>query len=129
MRIAITGLGWLLGRAKSREAGTALLEALVALTVLVTVSATVTALAAQSLHAVGATYEADRHVRRADRFFRSVSLWSAADLDRHLGDRRQAEWWMRTDRPEAHLYRVSLRVAEDAPEFLWTILYRPNAEQ
>jgi len=107
--------------------GTALLEALVALTILAAVGAAVIALASQSLAIVRSTYEADLQTRRADRFFRAVSLWPAADLDRHLGDREQAEWWMRTDRPEPGLYRVSLRVAEDAPEFLWTVLYRPDA--
>lgn len=111
------------------EIGAALLEALIALTILTAVGAAVIALAVQSLAVVRATYEADLHTRRADRFFRSVSLWPTADLDRHLGDREQAEWWMRTDRPAPGLYRVSLRVAEDAPEFLWTVLYRPNANE
>jgi len=106
--------------------GAALLEAIVALAVLTAAAVPVVSLAAESLRAIDRARNRERELRAANAFFEAVALWSRADLDRHLGDRRQGHWVMRVDRPSPGLYTVSLADSGTHALLLRTSLYRPD---
>jgi len=79
--------------------GAALLEALVALVVLTTAGAAITALAVMTGDVSHRAHSAEGELRRADAFFGMVSLWPREDLDRHLGDHEQGPWQGLARRP------------------------------
>jgi len=103
-----------------------LLEVIVALAILAAAAVPVIALAADSERAVGRARAADRELRAASAFFSAVALWPRADLDRHLGDRRQGRWIMRVDRPRPNLYVVTLSDSATRAMLLRTSLFRPK---
>jgi hypothetical protein len=105
--------------------GAALLEAVVAMTILSAVGVGALGLATESIGAVSAAVAADDEWLRADRLMRSVSLWPAEELNRRLGTRPQGDWWMTIQRPEPGIYEVRLSHQKDGPEFISTTLYRP----
>ncbi|MBA2684457.1 MAG: prepilin-type N-terminal cleavage/methylation domain-containing protein [Gemmatimonadaceae bacterium] len=110
--------------ADSRE-GFALLEVIVALTILAcagTVAVTLTSEASSAVHHIRG---AEKDIRAASAFLASVSLWTRADFDRHLGDRVQGDWIMRIGRPEPSLYSASLLDSASRSELLRTEFYRP----
>jgi type II secretory pathway pseudopilin PulG len=111
-------------RKASLRRGMALLEAIVALTILAVGATTMVALAAASLGAVSRANDADAETRRADALLEAVSLWPRADLDRHLGDRMEGPWDLRVDRPSPTLYVVALRDTTNHAVLLSTSLYR-----
>jgi hypothetical protein len=106
--------------------GAALLEALVALVVLTTAGAAITALAVMSGDATHRAHSAEEELRRADAFFSMVSLWPREDLDRHLGDHEQGSWRLHVDRSMPTLYTITLRDSLGARTLLRTVLYRPE---
>lgn len=106
--------------------GAALLEAIVAMTILASTGVAMTVLGAESVRLVANASDRGANLIDADRFLRAVTLWPRDDLDRHLGDREQGAWWMRVDR-RGDLYRIGLRHERDGPEFISTMLYRPAA--
>jgi hypothetical protein len=106
--------------------GAALLEALVALVVLTTAGAAITALAVTSGDVVHRAHSAEEEIRRANAFFSMVSLWPREDLDRHLGDREQGPWRLNVDRSMPTLYTITLRDSLGARTLLRTVLYRPE---
>jgi type II secretory pathway pseudopilin PulG len=91
-----------------RRSGVVLLEVLVALAIVAVSATAMVALASESLRAAGRAQAADDATAQADDFLQIVALWPRADLDRHLGDRRQGPWNMRVDRPTPTLYTVTL---------------------
>jgi type II secretory pathway pseudopilin PulG len=107
--------------------GAALLEALVALVILASAGAAVTALAVESGRAVQRAHAAEAELRRADAFFTVVALWPREDLDRHLGDREQGPWRLRVERLRPTIYTISLADSVGARPLLRTALYRPEA--
>ena len=113
-------------RANRKRRGAALLEVIVALTILATSGATVVALMAQSADAVRRARETETEIRRASAFFDAVALWTREDLDRHLGSREQGPWRMRVDRPEQTIYAVTLTDSLGARSLLSTVLFRPE---
>jgi len=112
-----------------RRRGVALLEVLVALAVLGTAAASLTALALQAGRATDAARRADGDTRRASAFLAMVSLWPREDLDRRLGSRRQGDWTLDVRRPAPGVYRLSLRDSSGARELLRTSLYRPDSAE
>ena len=105
--------------------GVALLEAIVALTILAfagTVTVSLTSSAASAVHRVRA---AEKDTRAANAFLAAVSLWTRADFDRHLGDRPQGGWIMRVDRVGSTLYAASLADSASRHELMHTAFYRP----
>jgi type II secretory pathway pseudopilin PulG len=111
--------------------GTALLEAMVAVTILAVAGAWAVAMASQSAEAVRRARVADTETRQASAFLDAVALWPREDLDRHLGDRPEGRWVLTVERPGATLYVVVLStradgVAEPRPgrQLLQTVLYR-----
>lgn len=105
--------------------GAALLEAIVALTILATAGAAVVAIAAQSAHAVERAQAADENSRRASAFLDAVALWPREDLDRHLGVREQGHWLMAVDHPSSSVYAITLADSGGGRVLLRTALYRP----
>ncbi|MGH7719759.1 MAG: type IV pilus modification PilV family protein [Steroidobacteraceae bacterium] len=109
------------------ERGAALLEVIVALTILAVAGSSAAALVAGSVRAASRARQADVEMRRASALLEAVALWTRADLDRHLGERRQGAWVMRVDRPWTALYVVTLTDSATGRELLGTSLYRPEA--
>jgi len=110
-----------------RRAGTALLEVLVALTILAVAGVAAVTLAAESAGAVRRAREADDRMRRASAFMDAVALWTRDDLDRRLGDRSQGPWRLTIDHPQPTLYVVTLADSGTGADVLHTALYRPEA--
>jgi hypothetical protein len=67
----------------------------------------------------------DRAVRLGSAFLDAVSLWTRADLERHLGDRAEGPWRLRIDRPGHTLFTIVLRDSSGA-ELLSTSLFRAD---
>jgi len=107
--------------------GVALLEVLVALTLLTVAGIAAITLAAESAGAVRRAREADDGMRRASAFLDAVALWTRDDLDRRLGDRPQGPWRLRIDRPVPSVYVATLADSGTGAEVLRTALYRPES--
>jgi type II secretory pathway component PulK len=107
--------------------GVALLEALVALVMLMTAGATVMALAAEATHAAGHASATEKELRRANGLFEAVTLWPREDLDRHLGSHEQGPWRLDVERSAPTLYTLTLSDSLDARRILRTIVYRPES--
>ncbi|HEX2781019.1 MAG TPA: hypothetical protein VHM30_16085 [Gemmatimonadaceae bacterium] len=113
-------------RPRSGRRGAILLEAIVALAILVFAGAAVVAALAQSFHAVEAALRADREMEEASGYLDVVALWPRADLDRHLGDREQGPWRMRVERPLSTVYEVTLSDSTGMRQLLRTRLFLPR---
>lgn len=107
-----------------RRHGAALLEALVALTILAMAGASIVELATESSRALARARATEAELRRANALFNAVALWPREDLDRHLGDRAQGPWRMLVQRPMPTLYTVQLLDSARRREILRTTLYR-----
>jgi hypothetical protein len=119
---------------RTHRTGAALLEAMVALTILTVAGAWAVAMANQSADAIRRVREADAEIRRASGFLDAVALWPREDLDRRLGDRREGEWVLSVERPALSLYTIVLSTAPDSEAgrptgrvLLSTALFRPEA--
>jgi len=104
--------------------GAALLEALVALTILATAAASIVAFANESTRSVLRARETEKQMRRANAFMAAVALWPREDLDRHLGQRQEGPWYLHIDRLTPTLYSVVLTDSTNARELLRTAIYR-----
>jgi type II secretory pathway pseudopilin PulG len=104
----------------------ALLDAIVAITILGIAGTAAVVMASESARTVGRARQADAEMRDASAFMDAVSLWTRTDLDRHLGDRAQGPWRLRVDRPSPTLYTVVLRDSAGGPDLLRTDLFRPD---
>ena len=106
--------------------GVALLEAIVALTILtVAVLASVT-MVRQGIDSVQRAEVAEAEVRRASAFMDAIALWPRADLDRHLGNRPEGPFRLAIDRPVPTLYLVALTDSSGRRELVRTALFRPE---
>jgi len=113
-----------------RTRGAALLEALVALTLLGTVGSAAAWSATESLRAVQRMHARESDQRLAARFITAVSLWPREDLDRHLGDRPQGPWRLRIDRPMRTVYTVTLSdTVGGGVVLLQTAVYREETDR
>lgn len=110
------------------ERGAALLEAIVALTILATAGTAAVVMAGESSRAVARAREAETRMREASVFLESVSMWTRDDLDRRLGDRPQGRFTMRVDRPIPELYLVTLSDTAGGAVVLRTSLFRPEPD-
>ena len=104
--------------------GMVLLEAIIALTIISVGGVTAVSLAVSSLEAIDRANRADESSLHASHFLEVVSLWTRADLDRHLGDRAEAAWRLQIARPFPTLYVVSLRDSATDRTLFTTSLYR-----
>lgn len=116
-------------RRARRRSGAALLEALVALTILAVAGAAIVAFATDASRAVVLAREADAELRRANALLEAAALWPREDLDRHLGDRAQGPFRMEIQRPFPSLYTVLLTDSTRRRQLLRTAIYRPEHQQ
>lgn len=106
--------------------GAALLEAIVALTILATAGTAAVTMAGEASRAAARAAAAEENVRAASAFLETVSMWTREDLDRRLGNRPQGPWTMRVDRPVPTLYLVTLADSAGGAVVLRTSLFRPE---
>ena len=113
----------------SRVRGAALLEVLVALTLLGTVGGAAAWSTTESLRAVERMHAREAEQRRADRLLTAISLWPRADLDRHLGDRPEGAWRLEVNRPSPTIYVVTVRDSLSGAVLAQTALYRDETDR
>lgn len=106
------------------RSGAALLEVIVALTILAISGVTAVALVSGAVRSVTAAREAEMELRRASAFLEAVTLWTRDDLDRRLGERPQGPWRLRIDRPSETLYTAVLIDRVSGHQVLSTSLHR-----
>lgn len=105
--------------------GFALLESLVALTILTTVGVSVVTLGQEALRAERAATAEEASVANADRVMVALSLLRTSELEQRLGRHEVGEFTVHIERPEPMLFRVAIAKTQ-APnrEVLVTIVYR-----
>jgi len=111
---------------RNPRAGFALLEALVALTIVTTVGVSVVVLGQQALRAEREGAAEEQSYADADRLMTGLSLLRRSEFDQRLGTHEVGDLAVTIQRPEPALYRVRLaRVAAPDRELLVTVVYRP----
>lgn len=104
--------------------GAALLEVLVAITLVATVAVSALSLTLESQRAVERATRRAAESARAGSFLDAVALWPREDLDRHLGARAIGPWVLEVQRPERTLYVVALFDGGATHPLFTTTLYR-----
>jgi type II secretory pathway pseudopilin PulG len=112
-------------RRRSRN-GVALLEAIVALTILTVACLATAGMVRQGIDSVRRAEVAEADIRKASAFMDAIALWPRADLDRHLGNHAEGVWRLQIDRPAPTLYLVALTDSLSRRELVRTALYRPE---
>lgn len=105
--------------------GAVLLEVLIALAILGTAGVELAVVTREALGAVERAQAAEADINEASALMAVVSLWSRADLDRHLGVRPEGRWRLILDRSQPTLYGVALADSASGRVVLQTTLYRP----
>jgi type II secretory pathway pseudopilin PulG len=111
------------------RAGVALLEAVVALTVLGMVASSAAWMASELLATTTRAAAADQEMRKAANLLAAVSLWSDADLGRHLGRSAQGSFTLVITPRGRTLYDVALIDRTSNGVLATTTLYRSGARQ
>jgi type II secretory pathway component PulJ len=111
------------------EKGTALLEVIIALTILTVAALSTVAWVNQAADAFTRTSAAAAETEAASEYLDRIALWTSEDLDRHLGARKQGNWTVTVERPTAPLYVVTITDAANARTILSTTLYRPEVKR
>jgi hypothetical protein len=99
---------------------------MIALSVLAVAGVATVRVVHESARAVAVAQRADAEIARAGAFLEWVALWSASDLDRHLGTRVQGDWRMYIERGGGATYRIVLLDSTRRRVLLETSLYRPQ---
>ena len=111
---------------RNSRAGFALLEALVALTIMTTVGVSVVVLDQQALRAEREGAAEERIYADADRLMTALSLLRRSEFDQRLGTHDVGDLAVTIQRSEPALYRLSLaKIAAPERELLVTVAYRP----
>lgn len=109
------------------ERGVALLEVLVAVTMLGVAGIGLLELVGAGTRAVAAARVREREVADEERLLAAYTLLARGDLDRRLGRREVGPYFADVQRPERTLYRIALIRGETADvEDLVTVVYRPE---
>jgi len=108
-------------RAKS---GVALLEALIAVTIVSITSLSAITMVRETAHAITRARARDQELRQASAFLTTATLWTRGDLDRRLGSRAQGAWKLHIEREGSTLYVLSLRDSTGRFELLRTSVFR-----
>jgi type II secretory pathway pseudopilin PulG len=108
------------------ERGIALLEVIIALTLLTVSGLSMIAVIASGLETQRQVRTHEHELQAASRVLSAYALLTRDDLDLRLGRRAEGEFQVGLQRPEPALYRVGISPG-DAPdlELLVTVLYRP----
>lgn len=111
---------------RNPRGGFALLEALVALTIVTVVGVSVVVLGQQTLQTERTAASEELLYADADRLMAAVSLLRRSELDQRLGGHEVGAYLVTVQRPESSLYRLSLaRTKAPDRELLVTVVYRP----
>ncbi len=107
--------------------GSALLEAMVALTILATAGMAAVNLLAAGARSERQAAERERALREADRVLTVYTLLTRNELDQRIGSQTIGHLAVLVQRPERTLYRIAV-VDTLAPtqELLVTVVYRPE---
>jgi hypothetical protein len=111
---------------KHGKTGAALLEVIVALTILGTAGMALVAQLRQSLDVVQRVERSERELVEASAMLDAIALWPRDDLDRHLGSRRNGPWRLEVLRPSEDLYEIRVRDSTDTSTLVATTLYRAS---
>ena len=106
------------------DVGAVLLEVIVAMVLLASAGLAAVSMAAEAAGAVSRARQAEVRTEQGSRFMDAVSLWTRADLDRRLGDRRQGPFILRLERPDPELYTAALADSATGHVLLSTSLFR-----
>ena len=107
------------------ERGVALLETLVALTILAAAGVSLAALAAAGARAEAAARLEERATVAANRLLTALSLLNRDELDQRIGAHPVGEFSVEIQRPEPGLYRLAVGLAsEPGGAKLVTVVYR-----
>jgi len=112
------------------ERGVALLEALVALTILATAGLALVALVGAGLRAERDARERERTIAAEEGVLGAATLLKRTELDQRLGRHDVGEFIVDVQRPERTLYRIAV-VQARSPEVedLVTVVYRREADR
>ena len=113
-------------RYPARRSGVALLEAVVALAIVVVVGGTALPLIVQAQRAIGAASALDRDREAAERFMSAILVWTSLELDARLGARENGPWDVAVQRPEPGVYRVRVTLRERPALSLECAVIRPG---
>ncbi len=110
---------------RSRNAGVALLEVMVALAILAASGVALAAVASAGLRSEAVARVRERTLATEDRVLAALTLLSRQDLDRRLGRHPLGAFVVDVERPERTLYRLALAdtIAPEV-EALVTVVYR-----
>ena len=87
----------------------ALLEVIVAMTILVIAALSTVAWVSQAAELVVRACAAAAAADSASDYLDRIALWTREDLDRHLGLRREGAWSVTVERRTSTLYMVTMR--------------------
>jgi type II secretory pathway pseudopilin PulG len=112
---------------RDSRSGFALLEALVALTIVTTVGVSVVVLGQQGVRAERVAASEEHLYADADRLLTAISLLRRSELDQRIGGHEVGAYLVTIQQPEPALYRLSLaRTTAPDRELLVTVVYRPS---
>lgn len=109
---------------RTRRGGVALLEALVALTLLAITGVALLGAIAEGAHVADEARRTELLAVEADRLMDAATLWSVSELDQRLGTRAQGPFRMRIDRPVGSLYLISIIDTTTSEVLVRTSLHR-----
>jgi len=89
--------------------GFTLIETLAALAIVGVGVFAILSIGVAGAHAVSAVHARERQIETADELMRIVTLWPRADLDRHLGDRREGEFILTIQLLTSDVYQLTVR--------------------
>lgn len=112
--------------AQCGQPGMALLEVIVAMTILVIAALSTVAWISQASDAVVRANAVAAETDAASDYLDRIALWTSEDLDRHLGPRREGVWTVTVERGTPALYIVTILDGEYSRTILRTVLYRPE---
>jgi prepilin-type N-terminal cleavage/methylation domain-containing protein len=110
------------------RSGMTLIEVLVALLIVASMTAGVAALVSVNVIITTRASAADDEMRKASAFLDLIALWPSEDLERHLGEHEQGPWRLRVLHPAATLYTVTVLDSTGRRILLSTAVYRSGAE-
>lgn len=108
----------------NQRRGAALLEVIIAMTVLSVSGAALIGLLRGAARVVHVAESSEVEMRAANNFINAVSLWSRAELDQRLGSREQGPWILEITRTQATLYRIVLTDSLGKSAIVETVLFR-----
>jgi len=125
-RYAMRQMGTGTARRLRCRSGVALLEVIVALTIIAICGVTATAMVHQTFSSIESARRVDHELRRANAFLALVTLWPREDLERRLGSHSQGDWVLQIDHPSPSLYRVALYDSTRAHLLLESAIFAPD---